>query len=88
MNPISNRRVYLDYLRVIAFALLILYHTGMYYVADWGWHIKSDHQSYFLQNLMILTNTWRMSLLFFISAITLALVEQRYSLGKLLFTRS
>ena len=39
------RRYDLDWLRVLAFGLLILYHVGMYYVADWGWHIKSDDPS-------------------------------------------
>ncbi|MBV2129250.1 acyltransferase family protein [Arsukibacterium indicum] len=73
----DNRRYDLDWLRTLAFGLLILYHIGMYYVADWGWHIKSDSSSTMLQNLMILTNPWRMSLLFFISAMALALAQQR-----------
>ena len=73
----DNRRYDLDWLRTLAFGLLILYHIGMYYVADWGWHIKSDSTSTVLQNLMILTNPWRMSLLFFISAMALALAQQR-----------
>ena len=30
---------------MLAFGLLIFYHIGMYYVSDWGWHIKSQHQS-------------------------------------------
>ena len=38
----STRRYDLDQLRVLAFGVLILYHVGMFYVADWGWHIKSD----------------------------------------------
>ncbi len=35
-----NRRHDIDVLRVLAFGLLILYHVGMFYVADWEWHIK------------------------------------------------
>lgn len=41
-------------------------------MADWGWHIKSEQTSVWLQNLMMLTSPWRMSLLFFISAMALA----------------
>ncbi|WP_372627995.1 acyltransferase family protein [Arsukibacterium sp.] len=77
MNTLNDTRRYdLDWLRTLAFGLLILYHIGMYYVADWGWHVKSDVTSTALQNLMILTNPWRMSLIFFISAMALALAQR------------
>lgn len=77
MTPnIDTRRYDLDWLRTLVFGLLILYHIGMYYVADWGWHIKSAVTSSALQDLMILTNPWRMSLLFFISAMALALAQR------------
>ncbi|ACR12615.1 conserved hypothetical protein [Teredinibacter turnerae T7901] len=66
-----------DWLRVGAFALLIFYHTGMYYVADWGWHYKSLHQSESLQFLMLWSNQWRMSLLFIISGFAVATMLQR-----------
>ena len=83
-----QRHYDLDWLRTLAFGLLILYHIGMYYVADWGWHIKSDVTSEALQNLMILTNQWRMSLLFFISAMALALAQRRSSRLSLFGLRS
>ncbi len=90
MSPktISGRRYDIDGLRSLAFLLLIFYHIGMYYVADWGWHIKSQHTYEWLQELMILTNPWRMSLLFFISAVALSFVLQKYPLGQLLSIRS
>lgn len=75
----TQRYYALDNLRVIAFGILILYHIGMYYVADWGWHIKSDVQFVWLQDVMILTNQWRMSLLFLISAMVLTKVLSRHS---------
>ena len=75
----TQRYYALDNLRVIAFGILILYHIGMYYVADWGWHIKSDVQYVWLQDVMILTNQWRMSLLFLISAMVLTTVLSRHS---------
>ena len=37
------RRHDIDALRALAFLLVILYHVGMYYVADWPWHLKSPH---------------------------------------------
>ena len=53
----NNERHYdIDWLRTLAFGVLILYHVGMYYVTDWGWHIKSEETSTILQDIMILTN--------------------------------
>lgn len=76
----------LDGLRVAVFGLLILYHTGMLYVADWGFHYKSQYQSEALANLMLWSNQWRMSLLFLISGAALALFLPQHanwkSLGK------
>ncbi len=68
-----TRRHDLDALRVIAFGLLILYHVGMVYVYDWGFHIKSPYQAEWLQWPMIVLNRWRMPLLFMISGMAIAL---------------
>ena len=73
----QQRRYDIDWLRTLAFFILIAYHIGMYYVFEWGWHIKSDQQSVWLQDVMILSNQWRMSLLFFISAMALSLYQLR-----------
>ena len=51
--PDISRRYDLDWLRILAFAVLILYHVGMYYVAEWDWHIKSSVTSVALQDWMI-----------------------------------
>src|SRR3546814_779594 len=69
------RRHDIDALRVIAFALLIVYHVGMVYVAEWGFHVKSDYQAEWLQWPMIALNRWRMPLLFMISGIALGLAR-------------
>ncbi|WP_331345772.1 acyltransferase family protein [Cellvibrio sp. UBA7661] len=74
---VTHRLHELDGLRVTVFGLLILYHTGMLYVADWGWHYKSQYQSEALANVMLWSNQWRMSLLFFISGAALALFLPR-----------
>ncbi|MEM7763093.1 MAG: acyltransferase family protein [Pseudomonadota bacterium] len=79
MTDNSTRRYDIDALRVIAFGLLILYHCGMFYVADWGWHIKSAYTSEWLQEPMRFMNQWRMSLLFVISGLAVAFVQHRYT---------
>ncbi|NVJ61905.1 MAG: acyltransferase family protein [Gammaproteobacteria bacterium] len=84
---IDNRRYDIDWLRTLAFLLLIFYHIGMFYVFDWGWHVKSEHQSEFLQNLMLLSNRWRMPLIFLISGIALSLVEPKLSFTRLFHIR-
>ncbi len=62
-----QRLVELDWLRVLVFGLLILYHTGMLYAEGWDWHYKSTYTSELLTNVMLWSNQWRMSLLFLIS---------------------
>ncbi len=82
-----GRRYDIDALRVFAFSLLILYHVGMFYVADWGWHVKSAYQSEWLQIPMLFTNQWRMPLLFVISGLALSFVWKKYTPGKLALRR-
>lgn len=79
----TARRHDIDALRVIAFGLLILYHCGMFYVADWGWHVKSEYLSVWLQEPMRFVNQWRMSLLFVISGLAVSFVWDRYTPGQL-----
>jgi glucan biosynthesis protein C len=67
MNAITDtRRLDLDWLRIIAFGLLILYHVGMFYVT-WDWHVKSSRASDTIEPLMMLTSPWRLGLLFLIA---------------------
>jgi hypothetical protein len=75
--PPLGRRHDIDALRVLAFGLLILYHTAMAYVADWGWHVKSTYISTTLQLPMLLLNRWRMPLLFLISGVALSFLLRR-----------
>lgn len=83
----AQRLYFLDWVRIIAFFLLILYHVGMYYV-EWGWHVKSPHASSAIQPLMMLTSPWRLSLLFFISGVASAFMLEKISTGKFLRSRS
>jgi len=72
----GERRYDLDWVRVGAFLLLILYHIGMYYVT-WDWHVKSPHASPAVEPLMLLTSPWRLSLLFLVSGVATAYFVER-----------
>ena len=82
-----NRRLDLDWIRVAAFVLLILYHVGMYYVS-WDWHIKSPFASPALEPLMVLSAPWRLSLLFLISGVATAHLLARRADGGVMAERS
>ncbi|WP_374634434.1 acyltransferase family protein [Ferrovibrio sp.] len=68
MTPVAERRFDLDWLRIIAFGLLIFYHIGMFFVT-WDWHVKSRHAGPLIEPLMLLSNPWRLSLLFLIAGV-------------------
>ena len=73
----NARRADLDWLRVIAFGLLILYHAGMAW-SGWSWHVTSPESIDWLRESMRFLNRWRMPLLFLVSgaAIMLALGDR------------
>ncbi|WP_417461611.1 acyltransferase family protein [Kordiimonas sp.] len=81
-----TRRYDLDWLRVIAFGLLIFYHVGMYYVT-WGWHVKSPYESSFLEPAMMLLNPWRLPLLFVISGIAVRFAADKMPSGPFAWAR-
>jgi peptidoglycan/LPS O-acetylase OafA/YrhL len=63
-----GRQYGLDWLRIGAFALLILYHVGMFFV-PWGWHVKADEPVEWAIWPMMAINPWRLMLLFVISGV-------------------
>ena len=83
----ADRHYFLDWVRIVAFGLLILYHVGMYYVS-WGWHIKSEAASSLIEPLMFLTNPWRMSLLFMVSGVATHFMLRRQAPGRFAASRS
>ncbi len=74
----SDRRADLDWIRVGAFFLLILYHVGMFYV-PWDWHVKSPRPVEWLEPVMQLTNPWRLTLLFLVSGAATRFMADRLS---------
>ena len=65
-SAIPPRLFFLDWLRILAFALLVVYHTGMLYVR-WDYHVKSAFAGPALEPWMKLSQPWRMSLIFMIA---------------------
>jgi glucans biosynthesis protein C len=65
-SPSTSRRYDLDWLRVIAFGILIFFHVGMFF-NYWGWHIKNNEVNHAIEWPMRFSHEWRMALLFMIS---------------------
>ena len=84
----SERRYDLDWLRIIVFGLLIFYHIGMLYVANWGFHFKSIYQSEMLANFMLIVSPWRMAALWIISGIAIRFILAKVTLIRYAFVRS
>ena len=85
---LTERVIFLDWVRIIAFATLVFYHVGMYYVT-WDFHVKSPHASNAIEPLMRLTNPWRMDLLFLVSgAATSFMLLRSGASGQLLRLRA
>ena len=73
-DPLSSRRADLDWLRVFAFGLLILYHAGMAW-SGWNTPMSSSENIGWLREGMRFLDRWRMPLIFVVSgaAVMLAL---------------
>lgn len=78
MTTTRERRYDLDWIRVIAFSILILFHTGMMF-NTWGWHVKNNITSTLPELPMQWLHQWRMPLLFVISGTAAAFLLKRFS---------
>jgi len=74
---IKQRRYDLDWLRVIAFGILMFFHTGMGFTS-YEWHVKNYESSWFLDELVRFLHQWRMPLLFFISGAAVWFALEKY----------
>ena len=63
-----HRLIFLDWVRIGAFFLLIVYHVGMVYVS-WDWHVKSPYASDAIEGAMTLSSPWRLALLFLVAGV-------------------
>lgn len=62
----NERKHYIDWLRILAFALLFLFHSWRPF-DQFPWHIKSGEQHFVFDLLTIFTHGWRMFLIFLVS---------------------
>lgn len=84
---LSTRRNDLDWIRVAAFGLLILYHVTLVY-APYDWHVHSAHTFAWLHEAVLITNPWRLTLLFLVSGAALRLMAARRTPGRTLRDRA
>ena len=68
MTPTPERQHYIDWIRVLAFFLLIFFHCAMPFVI-FGWEVKNPVTSPGLSRLIWWLHQWRLPLLFFISGV-------------------
>jgi hypothetical protein len=87
-DPAHSARLYfLDWVRILAFFLLIVYHVGMYYVS-WGWHVKSPFAGTGPEPFMMMSSPWRLGLLFFIGGVAASLMLRKLGTARFLKRRS
>lgn len=86
-TPASSRLYFLDWVRILAFFVLIAYHVGMVYVS-WGFHIKSPHAGTGPEPFMLLSSPWRLTLLFFVAGAASHFMLQKIPLGAFVRRRS
>lgn len=83
----DTRLYFLDWVRIAAFMVLIVYHVGMYYVT-WDWHVKSPFASDTIEPLMMLSSPWRLGLLFLISGVASSFMLAKISATRFMRQRS
>lgn len=67
----ETRKYYLDWLRVLAFGLLIPFHVGMLYTG-WFYPLKSPRLVPGVEWLLMLSSPWRLALIFLIAGVASA----------------
>mgnify|MGYP002640853739 CR=1 FL=1 len=85
-----NRRYDIDWLRVIAIGLLIIYHTAIGF-QPWGVFIQFIQNNTFLEWIwypMSVLNIWRIPLLFFVSGMGIAFAMRSRDLKQLFLDRT
>ena len=83
-----ERHYGMDWLRIGAFGLLILYHVGMVFV-PWPFQVKTAHPLVWAEIPMFLTAPWRLTLLFVVSGYaSRALLAKAGGTGAFLRSRS
>lgn len=82
-----ERRADLDFVRVAAVAVLVVYHVSLVYGTQ-AYVFKATNQYPIIDLVATATHPWRMSLLFFISGVATAFISTKMSATRLRETRS
>ncbi len=86
-TQLQVRRYDLDWLRVLAILLVLVFHVGMFFV-HWPWHIKNAETSRGFGYVMAFLHQWRMPLLLFISGAGTMFASSRRSKGQFALERT
>ena len=82
----GSRKYFLDWLRVLAFGFLILFHCGMLYV-PWHYNLKSPRLVPEIVGLMDALSAFRLPLLFFVSGVACRFLIARLGPGRFALDR-
>ena len=82
----DTRKYYLDWLRVIAFTLLICFHVGLLY-GPWFSNLKSPRLVPGVEQVLLTFSVWRMPLLFMISGVASAFLIGKLGSGRFALDR-
>lgn len=82
-----DRRVDLDWIRIGAFGLLILYHIALFF-GPTEWHIDSRHTQPWIGSALVLSNPWRLTLLFLVSGAAVHFMTRKMSVQHFLSNRT
>jgi hypothetical protein len=66
IKSVNERKHYIDWLRILAFGLLFLFHSWRPF-DHFPWHIKNEGQNIIFDILTMFTHGWRMFLIFLVS---------------------
>ena len=86
-SQVKQRLYFLDWVRILAFFVLIFYHVARYYDSE-DWHVKSVLASPAIDSLLMLSTPWRLSLLFLISGVASRFMLDKLQVGEFLRQRS
>ena len=86
-TTVRSSRIYaLDWIRLLAFSLLIFYHVGLIYT--YGWLVANEERSSLLTDIIKFLHIWRLPLLFMISGLVSTFLFRKISSTEFLRQRA